>query len=102
MATHQGDQRHRADLAQNKAVAAPSPEALAEHFAHKMIMSNAKGVQEGEYIPPDPLRVPLVSWKIRYLKVLRTLQRLDTNKSVNGMAPKFLLDGAGTCADEAV
>ena len=73
-------------------------EALAEHFAHKM--SNAKGVQEGEYIPPDPLRarvrMPLVSWKIRYRKVLRTLQRLDTNKSVNGIAPNFLSE----CAKE--
>jgi hypothetical protein len=81
-------------IAQNKAAAAPSPEALVEHFADKM--SNGKGVQESEYVPPDPLRVPLVSWKIRYRKVLRTLQALDTNKSVNGIAPKFLRE----CAKE--
>ena len=49
-----------------------------------------KGEQEKEYLPADPLRVPLVSWKIRRKKVLRTLQRLDTSKSVNGIAPKFL------------
>ena len=75
---------------------------LLEHFADKM--SNAKGEHEEEYLPADPLCVPLVSWKIRYKKVLRTLQRLDTSKSVNGIAPKFLREckGAGTCTDEAV
>ena len=81
-------------IAPARAAAAPSAEALVEHFADKM--SNAKGDQEEEYLPADPLRVPLVSWKIRYKKVLQTLQRLDTSKSVNGIAPKFLRE----CAKE--
>ena len=59
-------------------------------------MSNAKGEQEDEYIPVDPLRVPLGSWKIRRGKVLRTLQRLDTSKSANGTPPKILRE----CAKE--
>ena len=43
--------------------------------------------------------------KRREREVLRTLQRLGINKSVNGIAPKFLCAKglpAGTCADEAV
>ena len=50
-------------IAKKNAAAAPSAEALVEHFADKM--GNAKGEQEAEYIPADPMRVPLVSWKIR-------------------------------------
>ena len=70
-------------IARSNASAAPSAEALAEHFADKI--SNAKGVQESEYIPADPLRAPLSSWRIRFKKVLRTLQQLDANKSANGV-----------------
>ena len=46
-------------IARSNASAAPSAEALAEHFADKM--SNAKGMQESEYMPADPLRAPLSS-----------------------------------------
>ena len=81
-------------IASARAAAAPSAEALVNHFADKM--SNANGEQEDEYIPVDPLRVPLGSWKIRRGKVLRTLQHLDTSKSANGTPPKFLRE----CAKE--
>jgi hypothetical protein len=81
-------------IAQKNAAAAPEAEALAQHFQSKM--SNAKGVTEEEYVPADPLSVPLRSWRIRYKKVLRTLQRLDTSKSANGTPPKFLRE----CAEE--
>ena len=37
-------------------------------------------MQESEYIPAYPLRAPLSSWRIRFKKVLRTLQQLDVNK----------------------
>jgi hypothetical protein len=74
-------------IARSNASAAPSAEAICEHFADKM--SNAKDVQESEYIPADPLRVPLSSWRIRFKKVLRTLQQLDVNKSANGVPAKM-------------
>ena len=55
-------------IAPARAAAAPSAEALVEHFADKM--SNVKGEQEENCLPAGPLRVPLVSWKICYKKVL--------------------------------
>ena len=69
-------------------------------------MSNAKDVQESEYIPADPLRVPLSSWRIRFKKVLRTLQQLDVNKSANGVPAKMwrecAVELAPQCGNEAI
>ena len=44
---------------------------------------------------PTTIRVPLEKFKIRYELVLKSLQKLDSNKSANGVGPRFLQK----CAD---
>ena len=66
---------------------APSAQKLAEHFAEKM--SNGKDDIPDEYIPKDGLKIPLLSFRIRYKTVLKALQNADPSKSTNGIAPIF-------------
>ena len=71
-----------------KSAAAPSPDALAEHFATKM--SNGKDVEFDYYFgPQDSKCIPVSSWKIRRKQVKKVLRSIDPSKSANGISPVF-------------
>ena len=78
--------------------AAPNAESLAEHFAQKM--ANGKGETDSLFIPTDTHKVPLKSFKVRYESVLKALQKLDPNKSANGVGPRFLKECAEVLAPD--
>lgn len=77
----------------SKSSAAPSAEKLAIHFANKM--SNGKGEEDLDYVPKDPIFIPLSSFKIRHKRVRQVLERINTSKSANGISPKFWKETAG-------
>jgi len=70
----------------------PSVEALADHFAQKM--SNGKDEEDDDFTPNDDAYMPLSSFKIRHKSVLKSLKKLDPNKSANGFGPRFLKECA--------
>ena len=83
-------------LSSNKSNAAPSADALADHFANKM--SNGKAEEDGDFTPNDTYHVYLSTFKIRYKDVLKSLKNLDPQKSANGFGPRFLKECAAVLA----
>ena len=78
-------------LSTSKSNSAPSPEALADHFATKM--SNGRN-EDDDFTPNDDRCIPLSTFKIRRKTVLKSLKKLDPNKSINGFGPRFLKECA--------
>ena len=76
-------------LSQQRHPATPDVQDLADHFAEKM--SNGKGCYDCDWEPkPDSKVVAMVSFKIRYSKVLSVLAGLNTDKSVYGINAQLL------------
>ena len=78
-------------MSTSKSNSVPSPEALADHFATKM--SNGRN-EDDDFTPNDDSCIPLSTFKIRRKTVLKSLKKLDPNKSINGFGPRFLKECA--------
>ena len=75
--------------------AAPSAEALVDHFAAKM--TNGKDIEDEDFTPVDSLTsFPINNFKIRFKKVLSVLKSIVNSKSANGVSPVFWKDTADT------
>ena len=81
-------------LSSARSSAAPSAEALAEHFATKM-MTSGKDRSDDDFTPITAAYYPLSGFKIRFKNVVKALRRLNPSKSANGAGPRFLRE----CAD---
>ena len=57
-------------------------------------MSNGKDEEDDDFTPNDDTYIPLSSFKIRHKSVLKSLKRLDPNKSTNSFGPRFLKECA--------
>ena len=72
-------------LQQPRHKAAPSADDLVDHFASKM--PNGAEVYDNDWTPPEHWRgkAKLSSFKVHHRDVLKCLQSLDINKSINGI-----------------
>ena len=80
-------------LSTAKSSSAPSAEAIADHFSAKM--SNGRDEDDDDFKSDDDKRIPLSTFKIPRKNVLKSLKKLDPNKSIDGIGPRFLKE----CAD---
>ena len=72
--------------ASNKA--APDVDELVDHFANKM--SNGADVEDNSWKPVDGKTKRLVSFKINFQAILKSLKKLDVNKSIESIANHLL------------
>ena len=61
-------------------------------------MSNGKDEEDVDFTPNDTYHVHLSTFKIRYKDVLKSLKKLDPQKSANGSGPRFLKECAAMLA----
>ena len=74
-------------ISSQRTAAAPDAEDLVQHFASKM--SNAKEIEDPDFVPVDSTAIPLSSFKIRRKAVFKMLKNMDPSKSANGVHPRF-------------
>ena len=82
-----------AGLDVSKSSAVLDVDALASHFATKT--SNGAVQPADYYVPRDPARKSLRSFRIRYKRTLKCLKKIDASKASNGISNSFLRE----CAD---